>query len=193
MAHNHASHSNHISEEEKNKLTLILQKIRNLKETHDNGYACLLDTSHKKTPDIDETIRLVAPIKKSLTEHILLVHKARDIMREYLKMKSFILDTYVMTVAHNAGLRDSASQQKMRHDIDIEMQENLKNVANLSTRLANETGSPLDKDLAHSELKLLVHDLSYRINSYRRYYQSHLADINHESECIYDNSKTVVN
>ena len=87
MAHNQVSDSNHISEQEKNKLILILQKIRNLKEKHDNGYACLLDTSHKKTQNIDETIRLVAPIKKTLTEHILLVHKARDIMREYLKMK----------------------------------------------------------------------------------------------------------
>ena len=166
-----------------------LREIRDLKNTHhkNSAYNTLLDTSHDiKTSENDAIIHCVAPIKRTICDHLVLVHKARNIMSEYLSMKSFILDVYVLQIAKNIGLRDMASQQKMRVDIKNEMEENFKNLTNLSARLASEKGSALDKDLVHIELKALTHDLSYRLSAYQPYYQSYLADNNCESQLLYE-------
>lgn len=181
MAHNQSSHPN----KNHDNLLSVLKKIRDYKKSTEEGYTSLSDVTVPKMPDLDEAIRLIAPIQRTLSDHIILVHEARDIMREYLKMKSFILDNYVVNIAHHAGLHDTASQQKMRANIEGEMEENLKNLTVLSARLANEVNSALDKDLAYNELNSLIHDLSYRVHSYRPHYQSYLADNDRHCEVMY--------
>jgi hypothetical protein len=178
---------------EKNKIrdTVLsaLKEIRHLRNVNhkDNAYNALLDTTYDaKISDDDMVIHGVAPIKRTICEHLVLVHKARNIMSEYLTMKSFILDVYALQIAKNIGLRDVPSQQKMRIDIKNEMEENFKNLTNLSARLASEKGSALDKDLVHIELKALTHDLSYRLGAYQPYYQSYLADNHCESQLLYE-------
>lgn len=182
--------------EQKNKIrdTILssLREIRNLRNnTPDKkNYNTLLDTNAKKNnatcEDDAYTIRYVAPIQRTITQHLVLVHKARNLMSEYLSMKDFILDIYVTQIANKIGLTDIMSQQKMRVDIKNEMEENFKNLTHLSARLANEKGSSLDKDLAHNELKALTEDLSYRLNAYQPYYQSYLADNLQNSEILYE-------
>ncbi len=183
MADNQSSYPN----KNRDNLSLVLEKIRAYKKSKENeeGHISLSDIMAQNIPALNEAIRLFAPIERHISERIELVHKARHTMREYLKMKSFILDVHVFNIARHVGLRDTLSQQKMRTDIELEMEENLKNMTLLSARLANENNSTLDKDLAYNELNSLIHDLSYRLYSYKPHYQSYLADNNSDTQVMY--------
>lgn len=171
----------------RNNLLLVIKKIRELQQANktETGYESLLDTQAKKTNNFNDEIRIVAPIQRTIAEHLELINNARNILREYLQMKSFILDTYVSQIIRSVGISDETSQEKIRNDIKNEMEENFKNLTNLSARIANEKNSALDKDLTHNELKLLVQDLSCRVEAYKPYYQSYLVDSDENTQILY--------
>jgi Tfp pilus assembly protein PilO len=183
------THHNDISEKNKvrNNIVATLEEMSDLKTMSKDfdGYHSLLDTAVRRVPKKQETIRLIAPIDRTIAEHILLVHKAQDILAKYLKMKTFILDVYSVQIAKNIGLKDIESQNKLRDDIKKEMEENLQNLTNLSTRIASEKSSALDKGLAYNELKSLTQDLSHRIHTYNPHYQSYLTDNDCQCEILY--------
>ncbi|MFT6072566.1 MAG: hypothetical protein ACJARD_001219 [Alphaproteobacteria bacterium] len=167
---------------------MALKKIREFKNTPiaDTGYNAFMDTNASQMPCLDNAMRIVAPMQRSIMDHISLVQKARMILKDYLKMKSFILDIYAPSIALEAGLYDREAQEKMAQSIALEMEDNLKSLTTLSSRLANEAGSRLDKELAHNELKALTDDLLYRVASYKRHHQSYLMDQNSESQIMYE-------
>ena len=186
MNNNDTAHKHKMSDA----VLLALKEMKNMRNEHkkQNSYNALLDTTSKKASSQGDnhTIRFIAPLQKTISQHLILVHKARDLMSEYLSMKSFILDVYGIEIAKKIGFHDTASQQKMRVDIKNEMEENFKNLTNLSARLASEKGSALDKDLAHNELRALTEDLRCRLNAYQPYYQAYLADNHCDSKILYE-------
>lgn len=140
-------------------------------------YAVFVDTY---TPEARHThmddVHRVSPTYHSVSDHLALVKQTRDLIKEYTNMKGFILDVHLKEVAQNAGILDQKSQNKMRRNIAKEMHDLMEGMTNLANVIARTSGPRLEKDLAHNELRSLTHDVSYRLMSYKRYYQSYLTD-----------------
>lgn len=160
-----------------NDLSTMLLRTKHHK--HNGDYTSFIDTQVPE--DIFEHVHQVVPIQKNLVDHLKLVKKARKVIQDYLTMKGFILDIFVKNISQQAGLSDQHSQKKVRDQIENEMNETLEKITMLSANIGKVNGSSLEKDLVYNELNSLIHDLTYRLKSYQRHYQSYLADLHYET------------
>ena len=163
-----------VKDDDYQKLMKTLKELLDIKHKSPD-YNSLSDKKIPYFTDDSDYVRMLVISDHSLADYLLLLEKTQYIVKEYMLMKDFIVDNFVPFMSENITV-DADICKQMQDDIKGEMNDILKHMTAMASILSDKKQTALHKNIVFNELQNLVHDIEYRIQHYRPYYQSYILD-----------------